>query len=134
MISELKDTLHPHYINGNYVRSPSKRNEPRVEFLGEQDGLPERALKAALQSELAQFTEVKWAYLARVGFAPNAQPGVALCLAPLTSNDSAIAQHVGKVFASQFSRDAHLDVIFVSPEQEADLRRVCKPFYARAAE
>jgi hypothetical protein len=38
------------------------------------------------------------------------------------------------VFATQFSRSAQLDVIFVSPEQEADLRRVCKPFYARAAE
>jgi len=51
------------------MRKPS---EPRLEFLGEQDGEAERALKAVLAKELATFPGVKRAYLARVGFGPEA--------------------------------------------------------------
>jgi hypothetical protein len=115
------------------MRKPTERNEARVEFLGDQDGPSERALKTVLTTELSKFPQVERAYLARVGFAPDHQIGVALCLAPLASNAEVIVQHVGEVFASQFSRDAHLDVIFVSDEQEADLRRVSNPFYQSAA-
>jgi hypothetical protein len=111
------------------MRKPTERNEPRLEFLGEQDGEPERALKTVLAIELAKFPEVERAYLAQVGFAPSAGVGVALCLTPSTTKDAAIVQHVGKVFAAQFSRDAHLDVVFVDGEQETDLQRVCRPFY-----
>lgn len=115
------------------MRKPTERNEARVEFLGEQDGAPERAFKAVLRIELAKCSQIESAYLARVGFAPHTQTGVALCVAPAVSNAEAVVQHIGKVFADQFSRDAHLDVIFVNDEQEADLRRVCSPFYRRAS-
>lgn len=111
------------------MRKPSERNEPRLEFLGEQDGEPERALKTVLTIELSKFREVERAYLARVGFAPSADVGVALCLTPSTAKDATIVQHVGNVFAAQFSREAHLDVVFVDGEQEGDLQRVCRPFY-----
>lgn len=111
------------------MRKSNERNELRLEFLGEQDGVPERALKTALLVELAKFREVQRGYLARVGFAPNRNVGIALCLAPITGRDGAIVQAVGKVFAEQFSRETHLDIVFVSQDQEDDLRRVCSPFY-----
>ena len=43
---------------GLFGRRPTEvRSEPRVEFLGEQDGPVERKLKEALALELAQFPD-----------------------------------------------------------------------------
>lgn len=68
-------------------------------------------------------------------------------LAALKKNDSgvlhnklgvaelqSIVERLGKVFASEFSRDAHMDVIFTNEDREADLRRVCRPFYERGSD
>lgn len=111
------------------MRKPTERREPRVEFLGEQDGPPERELKDALRIELRQFPKVKRAYLARVGYAPDATPAVALCLAPSGTEDRTVVDRVLKVFASLFSANSYIDVLFPSAEQELDLQRVCAPFF-----
>lgn len=116
------------------MRNPTQRNEARIEFLGEQDGVPERELKIALESALADFRDVERAYLARIGFGPNQRTGIALCLAPPSKQAALIVRRVAEVFSNLFSRDAHLDVIFVSDEQELDLRRVCTPFFRRVCE
>jgi hypothetical protein len=50
-------------------------------------------------------------------------------MAPRVESEARIAREVLKVFAGRFSCDAHLDVMFLSQEQESDLRRVCSPFY-----
>jgi hypothetical protein len=99
--------------------------------LGEQDGLPERDLKSALKPKLEELGEVERAYLARIGFGPSEEPSVALCLAPTSGRAANIVQSVGEVFSRFFSPDAYLDVIFVAGQQEADLRRVCRPFFSR---
>ena len=110
------------------MRKPSERNEPRLEFLREQDGEAERALKAVLAVGRVHGSE---AYLPSTGgVRAGRKGGSCTMLVPSTAKDATIARHVGKVFVAQFSRNAHLDVIFVDAEQETDLRRVCKPFYA----
>lgn len=109
-------------------RSSNERRERRVEFLGEQDGPPERELKALLQKELRRFPTVRRAYLARVGFAPDAAVSVALCIAPSSKDDQAIVQTVSRVFGAYFASEAHLDIVFLDAEQEEDLRRVCGSF------
>jgi hypothetical protein len=62
-------------------RAAEARTEPRVEFLGEQDGPPERKLKASIVEELTGVPAISRAYLARVGYQPQGRPAVALCLA-----------------------------------------------------
>jgi hypothetical protein len=113
------------------MRKRTERVEQRVDFLGEQDGPSEQALKAALLAQLLRHTPVERAYLARVGFGPGEPPQVALCLAPPAANGRGLLDHIGQVFAGQFAREAHLDIIFVNDEQETDLGRVCRPFYLR---
>ena len=108
---------------------PTERREPRIEFLGEQDGPPERELKSLLRIELPRLNAIKRAYLARIGFSPGAAPSVALCLVGTSADTRTIAEYIGELFASQFSKDAHLDIVFIDSEQEGDLRRVCLPFY-----
>jgi len=38
---------------------------------------------------------------------------------------------VGKIFAYMFGGHEHLDIIFLSKMQEAELAIVCKPFFER---
>lgn len=109
-------------------RSPLERREGRVEFLGEQDGPAERELKAMLKTELRRFPSIQRAYLARIGFASDAPGSVALCIFPSSTNDQKIVEVVQQTFSSLFASDAHLDIVFVSTAQEADLQRVCKSF------
>lgn len=117
----------------SFFRRPRihERTEARVEFLGEQDGDPERDLKARLSSTFAKLPTVRRAYLARVGFQPSNTPAVALCVAS-DAPDIAILEEAHREFAALFAADAFLDMFFVSAEQESDVARVCSPFYDRA--
>jgi hypothetical protein len=108
------------------------RSEPRVEFLSEQDGPVEGKLKGALALELAQFPEVTRAYLARVGFQPENKISVALCVRSSGGNKEAIVKRVSACFAELFNKAVFLDVLFLTAEQEGDLKRVCSAFYPTA--
>src|SRR5690242_9474986 len=93
-------------------RSPQERSEPRIEFLGEQDGPPERAFKSALTEILARPHHPVRAYLARVGFQPDSEPTVALCLAGFHEPNAALLHDVNATFARMFGAGAALDIIF----------------------
>ena len=114
-----------------FRRKASWRRESRIEFLREQDGEFERSVKEALVPLLRGRDDVARAYLACVGFQPTSAPSVALCIAGKVENPGAIAAAVGNLFKTLASRDIFLDVLFVRPDQEADLRRVCSAFYER---
>jgi hypothetical protein len=104
---------------------------PEIEFLGEQDGVAERQLKDALVALLRRDPTVDRAYLARVRYNGKAN-GVVLGL--LTDGDDeseALVKQVGAAFASIFNAKAHLDIIFLTDAQDADIRKVCAAFYQR---
>lgn len=104
------------------------RREDRLEFLYEQDGENERRLKNAIRPVLAEH-QISRAYLARVAFDPSTSPSVALCLVSPMGDDTALVERIATVFKSMASGGIFLDVTFLTPEQEEDLRRVCPPFY-----
>jgi hypothetical protein len=100
-----------------------------VRFLGEHDAPPERELKVALSGEFAHTPGVRSAYLARVRYgAESAENGadVALCIRSSAPEDAAFTGRVGRVYGG---RRTHLDVLFLSDEQEVELSAVCVPFY-----
>ena len=104
-----------------------------VRFLGEHDAPPERELKVALSGEFAHTPGVRSAYLARVAYGAaeeagpaDASPEVALCIRSSAPEDAAFTGRVGRVYGG---RRAHLDVLFLSDEQEVELSAVCAPFY-----
>jgi hypothetical protein len=101
---------------------------PSLEFLGEQDGPPERLLKRQLTQHLVRHRSVKRTYLARLRI--QGQIGVALCICNETGADPALVNEVGKVFASIFGAHEHLDIVFVDDAQEASLEKVCRPFFS----
>ena len=109
------------------------RREDRVEFLGEQSGPIEDPLKRELILEFATRPDIRRAYLALVGFQPTSEPAVALCILSKRPDDQSIVTRVGDIFRRLFSKDAALDILFVTEQQDADLAAVCRPFYSGTA-
>jgi hypothetical protein len=115
----------------------------QVQFVGEQDGEPERQLKESLAASLRPLG-VRKAYLAVVSYDQRKGPqrvngddasasplSVALCL---TLSDEAAARHniverAGADFAARFGPTQRMDIIFLTDQQELALQKVCKPFY-----
>lgn len=99
-----------------------------LQFLGEQDGVPERELKERLVEYLRQSSKVQAAYLARVAYGGSAV-NVALCLRAKGGPDRDVAENAGRVFASMFGRHEHMDIVFVDQRQESQLAKACAPFF-----
>jgi SseB protein C-terminal domain len=104
---------------------------PEIEFLGEQDGVAERQLKDALVALLRRDPTVDRAYLARVRYNGKANGVVLGLLADGDDESEALVKQVGAAFASIFNGRAHLDIIFLTDAQDADIRKVCAAFYQR---
>jgi hypothetical protein len=112
-----------------FWRKPKRKTEIRTQrtvgFVGEQDGEPERLLKETVVTEFRNAAGLKRAYLARVEYADRVH--VALCLA--APENPALVERIGARFTGIFGRHEHLDILFLDPGQEAELQRVCAPFY-----
>ena len=100
-----------------------------VRFLGEHDAPPDRELKLALSGEFAHTPGIRAAYLARATYGEtdvSRAADLTLCIRSIAPEDAPFTGRVGRVYGGP---RAHLDVLFLSDEQEADLAAVCPPFY-----
>ena len=102
-----------------------------IQFLAVQDGPPERLLKTRLSAIFTFHRRLERAYLAQVRYSDES--GVARCLRLADGQKQEIAEVVGEAFGSIFGAHEHLDVLFVSENQESALRRVCRPFYSASS-
>ena len=106
---------------------------PALRFVGEQDGPPERELKARLVEVFRLDSRVARAYLARVEYGDGSGMHIALCLSSSFAGfDQALVREIGGVFASLFGSHEHLDTVFLREEQEETLTQVCRAFYPTA--
>jgi hypothetical protein len=112
-------------------RRTEKLDVPALTFLGEQDGPPERILKAKLAELFSARENVQRAYLARVHYEDPKSVSVSLCMGVKDAPDEALVEQVHSLFAQHFNRAVHLDILFLKPKQEEHLALVCKPFYQR---
>ena len=102
---------------------------PGIRFVGEQDGLPERLLKDRLAELFRQHKGINTAYLARADLG-NGLISVVLGLRA-GRPDKQVVEKVRSIFASIFAGREHLDILFLSDAQEAQLMQVCSPFFAQ---
>ncbi len=109
-------------------KQPRAMYPSNIRFLREQDGEPERLLKARLVESFKHRDEVQRAYLAQIS--SDNQSGVALCLRTRHGPDLNILREVGAIFARLFGRQEHLDILFLKETQESVLKKVCSPFYS----
>lgn len=99
-----------------------------VDFIGEQDGVPERDLKAQLSVCFSRRKLECRAYLVQVNYPAERQTRVALCLIGI-SDDTELGFEIGAIFAKMFSNNDFLDTIYITPDQEILVGQVAKPFY-----
>lgn len=101
-----------------------------VQFVGEQDGAPERDLKGRLTDLFLRDPNIYRAYLARVFYQRPPCKAVALCLRVQPGTESSIGTKVGSTFASMFSDHEHLDIMFITVAQERKIATCCRPFFS----
>jgi hypothetical protein len=109
---------------------PAQRLTPHViKFVGEQDGSPERDLKARFVELFGSERTVERAYLARAEHGDGTGAHVTLCVKSSLGEDQSLNPRVADIFAAMFGSHEHLDVLFIREDQEQKLRLVCTPFY-----
>lgn len=101
-----------------------------MRFLCEQDGPKEQLLKDRFVEFFVRDRSVLIAYLARVNV--KGQESVALCLKTQFGRDRGLAEKIGAIFKTIFSAEVHLDIMFPTTAQEAELSQVCQPFFVAA--
>ena len=116
----------------SWSRRVLERREGRVEFLGAQVGSVEDTLKRDLIMEFATRPYIQRAYLASVNFESQSETSTALCVVSTRPDDRSLVMRIGEICRRRFAKDIALDVLFLTAEQEADLARVCSPFYSSA--
>ena len=110
-------------------RPSQELKPPIIKFVGEQDGSSERELKDRFVEQFRGNATVLRAYLARADYGDAAGPHVTLCVRSAVAKDKALVGRVADIFAALFGSHEHLDILLIRDDQEAELRRVCKPFY-----
>jgi hypothetical protein len=105
---------------------------PCIEFIGEQAGPVEDDLKAKCRQVFAELPDIRSAYLARLSYGEPASYSVGLCIRSGVGVDDPLQKRLGQIFTDTFSRDQHLDILFIRDDEEEELKRVCRPFYEAA--
>lgn len=103
---------------------------PEIRFLGEQDGPPEQILKRRLTDCFSGDVNIIRAYLARAWLA--GAPGRTTVVLGLRTNagpDHRIVNEVQSVFGSVFGYAEHVDIMFLTDVEEAEVAKVCQPFF-----
>jgi SseB protein C-terminal domain len=118
-------------MNAERKKQPKRLHASKVNFLREQDGPPERELKARLSEMFSAGQGIVKAYLVRVSYGDSPFESVALCLHSTAGPSLAVIENVGKIFGSLFGSREHLDTLFVSDAQENELAQRCRPFFSR---
>jgi hypothetical protein len=118
------------------VRPTEQFRAKRLKFVGEQDGPPERTLKAHLTELFEREGGVRRAYLARITFEETDTHSVALCLYAGSAErvleakaERDLVEKIGRIFASIFVRQEHIDIMFANKTQVAELDQCCRPFF-----
>ncbi len=101
----------------------------KIKFIGEQDGVPERKLKAQLVELFSGYGSVIRAYLVRVDYGNPNEFNVALCIRTELEPSCDFNEAINENFANMFLTNEHLDVLFLTEELEKALIKVCRPFF-----
>ena len=100
-----------------------------IRFLGEQDGPSEWILKEKLADSFRRYGGINRAYLTRVDFGEGTNAGVVLGLRTQSGPDRGIVENVGAIFSHVFNAEEHLDIVFLTDDQEVQLANVCPAFF-----
>ncbi len=112
------------------MEKPEKIRVAAVRVVGEQDGVPEREIKAEFCEFLAGTSFLGRAYLAQVLCDGQIEPNVALLVRLESGDQEAVLSGLAHIFHKVFRQDQHLDIGFISEAKEQEVRHLVKPFFS----
>lgn len=112
-------------------KPPERIPVQRLRFLGEQKGDPETLLKERLADFLRHENTVTRAYLVRAEVGDEKNISVILGLRASLEPRKPVLANLASIFASVFDAKEHLDIMFLTDEQEGHVAGVCGPFFER---
>ena len=101
-----------------------------IRFIAEQNGQFESTVKERIAAALPKHTEVQRAYLVSALY-PDATTGVVLGVVCNGPPSQTVLPDIQHIFAAIAPPNLSLDVLFLSPAQQAQVALVAKPFYVR---
>lgn len=101
----------------------------KIRFLSEQIGIPENEFKKEIIGLLQNHNNLLRVYLAQVAYDEVKDFNVALCIASVCGEDEKFTHNASSLFCCMFGSHEHLDILYLSVSQEAQLRKVCCPFF-----
>lgn len=101
---------------------------PEIFLICEQEGEIERMIKQKFSQLFANYAKPIRAYLVRIRYVHSHSPSVALCIRT-TDEDIRLVEQCAQQFSSIFAANQHLDILFISEQQEQIIRKQCCPFY-----
>ena len=111
---------------------PQQLTPPTTKFIAEQDGPPERDLKARFVELFRHEPMVQCAYLAQAEHGDGTGVHVTLAIRCSLGEDPSLIPKLANIFTCMFGSHEHLDMMFIREDQEQQLRAVCGPFYRAA--
>jgi hypothetical protein len=116
-------------VNNHLRKNSEEASAGEIRFLGEQDGPSERRLKERLADFFPRDRSVSRAYLVRADFGAGKNASVVLGLRTQFGADKGMVEKIGTIFRGAFNAREHLDIVFLTNVQEAQITNCCKPFY-----
>jgi hypothetical protein len=117
------------WFKDKHPRAPQQLTPPTTRFVAEQDGVPERDLKACFVELFRKQPTVERAYLALTEHGDGRGVHVTLAIRCSSGEDPSLISRLANIFSSMFGSHEHLDMMFIREDQERELQAVCKPFY-----
>jgi hypothetical protein len=103
---------------------------PKVRFLGEHDGAPEREFKSRIMGVLRSSSTAE-AYLADVSYEGARSPVLAVCLVGDAGEADKVCGEIAGIFTRMFRDAMPFDMMYITRDQRLELARVCRPFYLK---
>src|SRR4051794_8060670 len=100
------------------MRAPFTFIPEPVDFVGQQAGPAEDALKSAFLPVIAAMPTVQSAYLARIYRGRMPRASVAVCIRSTIGVDDKVEEQLTAIFRSRFRGDQRLDFLFLLEEEE----------------
>ena len=97
---------------------------------------PEGDRETELQNELAAYLRTKWqvvaAYFTTIRYESGTFTGPALCLKTCYAGETMdLVEATAEIFTHWFVLPERMDITFLTDKEEAELEKVCRPFYCK---
>lgn len=117
------------WFEDKHPQRPKQLTPQTTRFVAEQDGPPERDLKARFVELFREQPTVERAYLAVAEHDDGTGAHVTLAMRCSCGEDPSLISKLADVFSSMFGSHEHLDMMFIREDEEHQLQTVCAPFY-----